>query len=440
MNKLSVKILDSDGIGISRITELSLGKIAARSMFIMPHIKSYNEYKILMGLFGRNLLETIEGAVIDVVDAPTILSKRKLQPLEGSQKTMEGRSLRDAESEFRDRAMLLPNPRMEYLYNYRVAYDKKILQGYGHIEQIKDFLAQYNGEIARLKHEDKEANRLRQSIRRRLHNELFFTEEPARIRKRDNMLNALMKMQLSYFPYGVPACPMTLDIADFQHAKDVNDVCQAIAYTKGFGCSSYFLLHKIALKNPAVINSYFDYVSKSSWATLNVVNFFELDLHCPPDIRARRAFGDFKRRMAEIKEEHPEKEFVLFGAGNQMFTALETFDIVSTSMTGYDRMIGFGKSGFGNWFNERLMLPVDIEDRPQIDRNHCPTCYSIAGSDFRDPAIYNNKRKQHRVFDMDKKAREMRDALKSKSVGVYMRQQLSVSEFSGYIEDTILSP
>ena len=131
---------------------------------------------------------------------------------------------------------------------------------------------------------------------------------------------------------------------------------------------------------------------------------------------------------------------MLMGAGNQYFVALETFDFVSTSLTRIDKVIGWSEGRtLGFWLDERLMLPVPPEDRPKIDPEHCPACFTITDEDFLKQKVLGLKRKQHCAFELDKRAREMRQNVGSKSVGIYMRQALAVSEFSGY-QRMILSP
>ncbi len=162
------------------------------------------------------------------------------------------------------------------------------------------------------------------------------------------------------------------------------------------------------------------------------MNFYELDLHSPPDKRARSQFRDFMKRIVEVKEDYPDKEFMLVGAGNQAFVAMESFDFVSTSMTGIDKAAPFSiKRGFGYWYDERLMFACPPEDRGEIDRNHCRVCATIQPADFESSRL-RQLRRLHRTYDLDKVSRELRNAVKGKNVGLYFKRKLAASEFSGF--------
>jgi len=230
----------------------------------------------------------------------------------------------------------------------------------------------------------------KQAIRHKLYLETFFSQDRARLRKRDAMLSDIIKKELSYFSEAVPATPLAYEI-DFQVAcEDINDKCQAFAYNEGRRCTSYYVYNKDALKNKEIMNRYFDYVTKNKWAQVNLVNFFEMDFHSPPDKRARTEFADFAKRVTEVREDYPEKQFILVGAGNQSFVAL-----VSTGTTGIDKMAMFtpkNKIRLPYWWDEHLMFACPPEDRPKINPVHCPTCAKMTPEDFTDAAVLKKEK------------------------------------------------
>ena len=92
--------------------------------------------------------------------------------------------------------------------------------------------------------------------------------------------------------------------------------------------------------------------------------------------------------------------------------------------------LDFGKSSFGYWWDEKLMLPRPAEESFQlINRDHCDVCYNIKEQDFFD-YIINQKRRIHRLYDLDLVASNLCDSVKSKNVGLHMRRVLGNSEFS----------
>ena len=73
------------------------------------------------------------------------------------------------------------------------------------------------------------------------------------------------------------------------------------------------------------------------------------------------------------------------------------------------------------------MMPVPPEDRGTIDKTHCSSCAIVTEEDFQDQRRLSIRRKEHSIHEMDKRSREFRQTVGSKSVGVYLRQELSVS-------------
>jgi hypothetical protein len=431
-----VSAIDNDGA--ARIVDINFNSFVARSMGYLLDVKSPGDFKTLVSLKGRYTLEGIEGAIIDLPRAHSIFKNVKISSLDKPDAiTLEGKPLRDASTEFRLNHLVLPNPRIELLHFYRMQYDGILRDGYGDIDGIVDFLGRYQKEIERDAAESrkKDERTHKAAIRRRLYLETFFSGDKIRLRKRDSMLSDVINKELSYFPYAVAACPLA-DELDFQIAcEDMNDKCQAFAYAQGRRCATNFVYNKDALKNKEMMNRYFNYVSKNKWAQLNLVNFFELDLHSPPDKRARMEFANFKRRITEVKEEFPEKQFILVGAGYQWFVSLESFDFVSTSTTGIDKLAPFSRNRepkIPYWFDENLMYAVPAEDRPEINPKHCHSCAKLTPADFNNSETVKRERKPHRIFDLNLKALGAREAVNSKNIGLYLRKFLQASEFSGY--------
>lgn len=429
MNRLNVKVLDMDGA--SRLTEISIGTLTAQSMSYLPHIRTVSEMRLILQLRGRYDLDGIEGIVIDlpiaqrafdVVSPPDMVNRQ--------QQTFEGRVLRDPFTEFKKKSLIVVNPRMELLYEYQARADEALRKVFGQIEGVIDYLDRYDMEVASTD-DDKQSHR--QSIRRRLHAELFFTDSDVGLKKRDDMLGGIMKLQAAMkLPILIPACPMIgASVHEQECAEDINDKCQGIAYGLGFECASYFMYSKKALKDKDITGRYFEYIEQNK-SRLNVLNFFELDLH-QLDKRARLEFAAFVKRIVEFKHEHEGVEFMLLGAGNQSLIALESFDFVSTSLTGIDKTVGWSdKRTLGYWWDEHLGWAAAPEDRGEIDKNHCPACAIMTEADFTNAAKLNRRRREHRAFEMSKKATDFREALAAKKVGAFLRRELMSSDFSGY--------
>jgi hypothetical protein len=439
MEDISAKPLATDGA--STLWEVSLGLATIQSKGSLVHVRSTAELRQLILLKRRYPLEGIEGAVVDLPIAQRAFNVLKPPPTVGRnlQNTFGGKPIHDAFTEFSLNHISLPNARMEYFYHYRQRADILLRKGYAEIPEVVEYLQEYE---SRVEAAERETQAKREAIRHGLHHEVFFSEDEARIKKRNVLLGKIMALEHVNFEYGTAACPR-IDANDVQQtaAEDINDVCQAISYGLGKKCATYFLYTKNALKERSIMNRYFDYIEKQK-TRLHIINFTELDLHDQPDKRARLEFKRFMQRIVEIQDDTPKgqkPQFMLLGAGNQYFIALQAFDFVSSAPTRVDKIIDWSiKRAQGYWFDETYMYPFAPEDGVTIDRAHCPRCAVMRPGDFKDPR-YNIWRREHGTHDMNNRSLGFRNAIKSNSLGAYLRQNLAASEFSGF-QMMILSP
>lgn len=431
MNELMIRRADEDGA--STLYDVGLGSINVQSKGFMVHVRSAGELRLLMQMKQRYQLDGIEGALVDLTIAPRAFSKLRPAPSQESQSTFEGRIYHDPFTEFTTQAFLFGNPRMEYLYLYRGPIDDHLRKGYAEIKGINEYLDEYRTRVDSLPN-DTLSNR--QKVRHAMYYELFFSTVERQLKRRDATLGELMRLQKAtdLFNYAVPASPLTDADADQQAcAEDINDKCQSIAYGLNMRWASYFMYTKKALKDRKIMNAYFDYIERKG-SRLNIINFSELDLDCPPDMRGRLEFAEFGKRITALRseEEHKKKLFMLIGAGKQTFIGLESFDFVSTAPTRIDKLIGWSKGRtLGYWYHDTLMATYPPEDIT-INREHCPSCQRTTDSDMKDPKKENQRRREHGIHDLNILSTEYRYNIRSKGVGAYLRRRLSASEFSGF--------
>jgi len=249
------------------------------------------------------------------------------------------------------------------------------------------------------------------------------------------MLEQIMNKEREYYGYGVPFTPVCTEEIDYiEKAKQVNEICQVVSFSYQMECASMFVFTKNALKNADVMEKYYDYIRNNDWATLNIVKFIGFDMH-DLDIDARQKYYEFMSEIAEIKEKYDKKIFMLLEGGNQGYLSMQVMDIVSHSLTGVDGdSEGYGKYSVGNWYDDKLMFtrPPHLAFK-FVNRDHCGICKTITENDFHD-TILRTKRRKHLLYDLDKRALGLCDAVKTKTVKQHMMQILGNSEFAGFKE------
>lgn len=429
MDKITVLRIDRDGL--TTLSDISWRNIVLQTPNMFPLLRGQrpNELDLLMREKARYNFEHVDGCVIKLVNAPNLLYPHVDEI--NTQKTLD-REPQDIFSKYKRTNFIIPDPSTEYLYQFKEKYDNKILDAFGDVERIKDYITVYrtNKEVM--------TDKSFKEIRKKLHDNFWLRNNRSDQQEMSVMLRQIMNKEFKYFGYGVPFTPVITDMDYMNRSIQINESCQAIAYSQDMECASMFVISKRALKDDDIMGEYYDYVRKNTWATLNIVKFIGLDLH-QLDLRARRKYFEFMSEIAEIKERNDKKIFMLLEGGNQGYLSNQVFDIVSHSLTGFDMDIDYGESSFGYWWDETLQIPRPAEESfPLVNRNHCDVCSSITQDDFFN-YIINEKRRIHRLHDLNQKATDIFNAIQSKNLGLHMRRVLANSEFSSF-QEYLLNP
>lgn len=258
------------------------------------------------------------------------------------------------------------------------------------------------------------------------------------------MVEQIMRYQLNYYSLGTPVSPLVETVDELKVAIEMNEVCQALSYANERECMSYIPFHKSAVKNDELKSKYLEYIRSNKITKLDAIKLRDLDLHCPVDYKSRNGFKDLMEDIADFKQEQPDRATMILDAGTQYYVAMQSFDIVSTSLTGNDADVDGGarhpRAPMNmRWWDERKMWPRPTNhDAPAPSPDHCPYCRLTPNFEIEDK-ILNRRRRGHRLFDLNDDATSLSLGIRSKKAGLTMRRRVANAEFS-YSNDLILSP
>jgi hypothetical protein len=424
-----ITILQRDKDGFTSVSDLTWRNMIIPTKNIFPLIRSSrpNELNLLIYEKTKSNFKHVDGCVIKLVHAPNLMYPL-IDRLSG-QETIDRNEPEDMFSKYKRINFIIPDPPSDYMYKYREDYDDKLLATFSDIEPIRNYILMYR------KNRRQTGSKSFKDIRKRLYDDLWLDYKLTTKTESTRMLEQILNKERKYYGYGVPFVPVCSEEYDyFEMAKKTNEISQAIAFSIDMECATNFVFTKNALKSDEVTANYFDYIRENKWATLNIVKFIGFDMH-ELDLEARHKYFQFMSEIAEIKESNPKKAFMLLEGGYHGYLSMQVFDIVSHSLTGVDEdSTGFGKYSVGNWYDEKLMItrPPHLAYK-FVNRSHCPVCHSIAERDFSDPTL-RVKRRKHILYDFDKRASAISDAVKAKAVKLHMMRVLVNSEFSGFKE------
>jgi hypothetical protein len=175
--------------------------------------------------------------------------------------------------------------------------------------------------------------------------------------------------------------PLIDDLVDLQTAFDLNEIGVANAVDKDAEFGNYFTLAADAILDKELRNTLTEFMAGSK-VRLNVLKFKFLNLRAAT-MDILDAYADLYRRLAEIRERKKDKVFCVLENDCQAFvSAIVCFDLVSTSMTGYDRYPrGKAKEGYGGLFSANELAHIKFEkykevfvnngERPLCDHKPC---------------------------------------------------------------------
>jgi len=170
--------------------------------------------------------------------------------------------------------------------------------------------------------------------------------------------------------------PLVTDIADLETAIEINKLAKTDAIDKDAEFANYLIVASDAILDKALRESLADFLARSP-VDLNFLKFKFLNLRYARR-RLLKAYVDFYRRLAEIREQNKEKVFCVLENDCQAYvSAAVAFDLVSTSMTGFDRYPkGKSVEGFGGLFSVSELAHIEFEEYKEayVNNGERPLC------------------------------------------------------------------
>jgi len=385
-----VTIQEVDRDRFARLTTIQVGHKSLITPNFLTRLSSHSELRLFMTLKNDFDTKRLGGVVVRFTDARRVLpEKSKLQQLD-----LNNKVAKDRFDLFLENNLLIIDPATEYLY---YNYEMGEFQSNPHTPRI--FL-DYLDEVDRTKAK-KHSQRVR-SAKRSLH--LTFWRDVA---KDDKLSIPLVKQ---YFNYQQSLdSDILLAPVPFINASELLPVAHKMNHigsqlAKGRGqFASYYIVASELLANMSFMEDLKNSLMDGN--RLVFLKFKGLDLTRPEREVEADNFKDFMETISYISKESPQKAFCLLETGHQLYpSAVYGFDIVSSSMNGYDSDGGFTDEHptYGAWRDYQSMtLRKHSDVIGEFGANHgnipCP-CYVCKNTrNFEDMSLgeWNEYRRLH---------------------------------------------
>jgi len=236
----------------------------------------------------------------------------------------------------------------------------------------------------------------------------------------------------------IPPVPVILDESFLDMTVKMNDVSRELALALGRKeCANHFILPKSGLKNTRLLDEIKQYVIESG-SRLNVFKFKNLDLTSPRMLTERENYTELLLDLSYITKTFKNRAFMVLENYYQSFaSAVAGFDIVSSSITGFDGDGGFSEHpAFGSWLDPKLMVHVNFDDVRRMFQNnggrlpcHHDVCKNITDIDSISPEAWNMLRRQHCTLYYDDLMGQITKAVSDRNVDL-ARERLGNSQLS----------
>lgn len=235
---------------------------------------------------------------------------------------------------------------------------------------------------------------------------------------------------------GLPPVPAVYSLELLEVTKRINHYARHI--WSGENCAAYVMVTPEFGEDEDLIkalNTYLEEIENN----IIVIKFKNLELHKVSYILQRRLYKSVMETILKIKKKSKDKVFVLLEAGYQIYPSIAGgFDIVSTSLRGYDKDMKGGRpenEGLGGWFDPKYLVFRSIRDvRLMLKSNSnslkcsCPVCTSIKTINRKE---WNTQRRYHYLFALSKIMTDLCSFIDSKRMEL-ARSKLADSALSNF--------
>jgi len=410
----------------ARIAELQLGDKKILTPHFLTLTKNYYEFQNTLELTTETNAQNIRGGVVRLFDAKKIIGTR-LADLTQSRMDAIGRYVEEAFRTFLDRTILVVDPATEYLFYERC------LPRWSDDRTLPAPILEYARKCLSKKEEldSSEYPKWKEA-----YHTLFWNKLSKDAHSRNRMIGEIFDLELAYrSTILLPPVPVIRSKKLMEISILINEVSQAISAGRSAECASYFIIQQSILDDEELRDELVRYLSRTP-TRIVVLKFKYLNLTDAGRVTHLASYESLLQQLSFLKEAAKDKVFVGLENGYQVFPfAVVAFDIVSTSMTGYDGDSAYGHGEYGSWFDPELMVHVPFEDLGKICRNNhnrlpCghAMCERIDITSV-DADSWNTSRRKHYVLTMNDYMTMIQKAIRDRKIEL-ARDKLINSDIS----------
>lgn len=413
-----VETLEEDRF--ARTTQMTIGDKTIQTPNFCTLVQNDIELNSLINLTMLSESKYLGTCVIRVYDAPkTIIPrlKNRKQTSIVNLKSVEGPFLR-----FSSKTLIIVDPALEYLlYEFHA---KKFVDAIRNLRSAKQLngLMQYLEDRDAKKEEiiEKEYENWKKAFHKK-----FWYDLDRKQQDRNKFVGDYIDIEVWCGTEVIlPPVPIVDSEGMFDIAKRINEFAKTIA-PRTKPCATYLLFQKSLLSNDALVDKVIAYLEADP-TQLTIIKIKNLDLWTPGYVGQRENYKKLMDAMFKIRKRNPQKIFMALESWYVSYaSACYGFNIVSSSMNGFDRDSDYGTNTYGSWFDPELMYYVPFDELKEKilknTHNHVMPCYCSACKSIKNLSEVNKDdwyrlRREHYALTMNEYMRMISKAIKDRTI------------------------
>jgi len=417
MSRLDLVVEETERDRFARTSEVQIGDKKIRTPNFCALIQYPWEFEAFMGLsLTSTATEQLGSYVMRVFDASDILVPRLR--IKGQTNLMGGNFTDELFSKFQRQNILFVDPALEYLFHeFHFQRFTKASQNLPIHRQITNYLN------ARERRRKNSSAKDYEKWKRASHTS-FWHELDRNSKQRNDMIASFLDVELICgADILIPPVPFVTSEGLLDIALRINKISQAIA-TERAACATYFLLQKSILRHETMLDKIINFI-KNDTNAITVFKFKNLTLWESGCIVERELFGKLKDAITEVKRSNPKKLYMILESSYQSFLCGCFFDVVSSSLRGFDRDSNYGQTGYGAWFYPEKLCHIKFSDLPTIMKNNggrlpcnCAYCQNLTIPKLKNMSLeeWRDGRRIHYTLTMNELMKMIDEAIRTRKI------------------------
>jgi hypothetical protein len=426
-----VKTLQTDRF--ARTTEVTINDKVIQTPNFCTLVQNETELDSLINLNMLSETKHLGTYTARVFDVPKVIIPRLANKFQVSIANLK--SVEEPFLKFTRKNILIIDPSLEYLlYEFHAnKFANAIRQLRTEPKQL-DVLLKYLEERDAKKEKIKESEY--ESWKKAFHKQFWFNLDRDQSARNKFVGDYLDLETICNTEVILPPVPVVDSEGMFDIARSINSFAKTIA-PRTKPCATYLLFQKTMLSNDSLVAKVANYLENDP-TQLTIIKIKNLDIWTAGCVRQRENYKKLMDVMFEARKRYPDKIFMALESWYVSYaSACYGYNIVSTTMTGFDRDSEFGSNTFGSWFDPDWMYYIsfdELKEKVLKNTNHVMPCYCSVCKKIKDLSAVSrddwyNFRREHYALTMNEYMRQISQAITDRTIEL-ARDKLANSQLA----------